>query len=114
MFYLHRRAGQGPGVWEVAQCAQEAGDLRQPRADLHVFGPYSVSKALDPSSRACPGSCFCGDWRDLQLCAREQVTSYLRFTFSSLGCWTELYKSSSSEGMSLDFTIFYPFVQVIP
>lgn len=78
---LHRCTDQGAGVWKVAQCTKEAGDVWRCWTDLYIFRPYSVSKALDPSSRASPRSCFFGDWADLQLCAYQQVTPYLFFTF---------------------------------
>ena len=102
LFPLHRCAGQGPGVWEVAQCPKEAGDVRRHWADLHLFRPHSVSKALAPRSRACPGSCFSGDWTDLQLCARQQVT--LCLYPPPPGAWTGFYKSSvSSKRKNLGF-----------
>ena len=85
---LHRCAGQGPGVREVAQCPKEAGDIRRHWADLQLLRPHSVPKALDPRSGACPGSCFSGGWTDFQLCARQQVTLclYLFFFFSPGPC----------------------------
>ena len=111
---LHRCAGQGPGVREVAQCPKEAGDLRRHWADLHLFRPHSVSEALDPHSGACPGSCFSGDWTDLQLCARQQVTLclYLFFFFQEHGL-DFINLLSLPKGRIWDSPAFYSFVQQI-
>lgn len=63
--HLHRCSGQGPGVWEVAQRSQEAGDLRRRWADIHVFRSHADTEALDPSSRACSRANLQGDRTDL-------------------------------------------------